>query len=88
VFVGLIDTRWEPPWEPEPEPRRRPHLPVRLLAWVAGWCWLLALGGVVSSVAGPLAGYLALLLAVGVGAWRVERWFARQYWHGLREHQP
>jgi hypothetical protein len=49
--------------------------------------WLLAIAGLVDHAVGPLAGYLVVLLAVGVGAWRVERWCARQYWHGLHEHQ-
>jgi hypothetical protein len=85
MFVGLVHdpglNRPEPPPEAAPQ-RQLPPVPWRLLAWVTGWVALLfaadALGG--------LAGYLVVLLAVGLGAWRLERWCARQYWGGLSEY--
>ena len=71
--------------EPPPQPRRRslPHLPWRPFAWFAAFCWLLFLAGTV----GGLAGYLLVLVAVGMGSWRLDRWLARQYWGGLSEVQ-
>jgi hypothetical protein len=88
VFVAFVhDRRSEPPWEPEPDPPPRRRLPIRALAWVAAWCWLLAAAGLVDHALGPLAGYVALLVVIAVGAWRVERWAARQYWQGLGEHR-
>jgi hypothetical protein len=90
LVLGLIhDGGWEPPeYEPEPEPRRRKwNLPWRPLAWVAAWCWLMALVPVVNSAFGGLAGFGVLMLAVALGFWRLERWCARQYWQGLREYK-
>jgi hypothetical protein len=84
MFVGLVHdpglNRPEPP-----EPRSRPHLPPvpwRLLASIAGWVSLL----IIANGVGGLAGYLVVLLAVALGAWRLDRWCARQYWSGLREY--
>ena len=73
VFVGLVHT---------PQ-RRPPHLPWRPFAFVAAWCWLLYLAGQL----GGFAGYVVVLVAVGLGCWRLDRWLARQYWGGLRESQ-
>jgi hypothetical protein len=89
LVVGLVHgSGWEPPEEtPPPSGRRSWHVPWRPLAWLAAWCWLLALVPVVDDALGALAGYAMLLLAVALGFWRVERWCARQYWHGLREYQ-
>jgi apolipoprotein N-acyltransferase len=89
LVVGLVHgSRWEPPEDaPEPPRRRTWHVPWRPLAWLAAWCWLLALVPVADDAFGALAGYAVLLLAVGLGFWRVERWCARQYWQGLREYQ-
>jgi hypothetical protein len=70
--------------DPEPDkPRRRPlpHIPWRPFAWVAAFCWLLLLAVQV----GGFAGYLLVLLAVGVGSWRIDRWLSKQYWGGLTE---
>jgi hypothetical protein len=87
VFVvGLVhDSGWK---APDPTPRRRPrswHRAWRPLAWLAAWLWLLVLAGVLADAFGGLAGYVTVLLAVTLGCWRVDRWCARQYWHGLRE---
>jgi hypothetical protein len=89
LVVGLVHgSGWEPPEDaPEPPRRRTWHVPWRPLAWLAAWCWLLALVPVADDAFGALAGYAVLLLAVGLGFWRVERWCARQYWQGLREYQ-
>jgi hypothetical protein len=71
--------------DPDPEPPRRPrklpHIPWRPFAWFAAFCWLLFLAGQV----GGLVGYLLVLLAVGGGCWRLDRWLAKQYWGGLTE---
>jgi hypothetical protein len=89
LFLGLVHDRpWEPPPdEPEQPPRRGRtwRLPWRPLAWFAAWCWLMALVPVVSSAFGSLAGYGVLLAAVALAFWRIDRWCARQYWHGLNE---
>lgn len=90
LVLGLIhEGGWEPPDpEPEPQPRRRKwNLPWRTLVWVAVWCWLMALVPVVSSAFGGLAGYGVLMASVVLALWRIERWCARQYWEGLREHK-
>jgi hypothetical protein len=89
VFGLVHDRGWEPPPEepPAPRPDRRWHLPWRPLAWVAAWCWLMALVPVVTDAFGGLAGYAVLLLAVALVFWRLERWCARQYWQGLREYK-
>ena len=47
----------------------------------------MALIPIVSSAFGGLAGYGMLLLAFGLAVWRAERWCAKQYWSGLREHK-
>jgi hypothetical protein len=48
LIFGLIhDSGWEPPDQPPEQPPPRPHrwrLPWRPLAWVAAFCWLMALG--------------------------------------------
>ena len=94
LVFGLVhgDDRWEPPgWDsPDDEPERQPwtwRLPWRPLAWFAAWCWVMALVPVVSSAFGGLAGFGMLMLAFGLAFWRLERFCARQYWHGLREHK-
>jgi hypothetical protein len=67
----------EPPrGSPWPRPRWQPF------AWIAVVCWLLFAGREI----GGFIGYLVLLLALGIGYWRIDRWLARQYWGGLREH--
>lgn len=76
-----------------PEDERGPghrwtwRLPWRPLAWFAAWCWLMALVPIVTSAAGGLAGFGVLMLAFGLACWRLERFCARQYWYGLREHR-
>ena len=66
---------WEP--DPPPQPRRRlPRPPWRPFAWIAAFLWLLALAGEV----GGLAGYGLLLVAVGLGSWRLDRYAARWEW--------
>ena len=91
LIFGLIhDSGWEPPDQPPEQPPSRPHhwrLPWRPLAWVAAFCWLMALVPIVSSALGGLAGYGVLLLALGLVVWRAERWCAKQYWSGLREYK-
>ena len=64
---------WRPPWRP--------------LAWFAAWCWLRALVPVINQAVSGLAGFGVLMLAVGLACWRLERFCARQYWYGLREHK-
>jgi hypothetical protein len=88
VFGLVHDRGWEPPEDPpERRPARSWRLPWRPLAWVATWCWLMALVPVAGHAFGALAGYGVLLLSVALVYWRVDRWCARQYWHGLREHR-
>lgn len=90
VLGPVHDRGWEqPPEEHEPESRRERgwRLPWRPLAWVAVWCWLMALVPVVSGAFGGLAGFGVPMLAVALVVWRVDRWCARQYWHGLREYK-
>ena len=94
LFVGLVNDR---PWEPPPDPwdededrpgRRWTWRPAwRPLAWIAAWCWLMALVPLVNAAAGGLAGYALLIAAVALAAWRIDRWLSRQYWGGLREHK-
>jgi hypothetical protein len=89
IVVGLVHDRgWEPPDDP-PAPRREWswHLPWRSLAWFSACCLLIALAPTAGRAFGGLVGYAALLLAVGLGVWRVDRWCAGQYWHGLRDYQ-
>jgi hypothetical protein len=90
LVVGLVrGGDWEPPSEEPPPPRRRPPWlpPWQALAWFAAWCWMLVLARVIDHAFGPAPGYAALLLAVALGGWRVDRWCARQYWTGLRNHR-
>lgn len=93
LVLGLVHDRpWEPPedpWDEDESPRRRWNwrLPWRPLAWLAAWCWLMALVPIVNTAAGGLAAYGVLIAALALGAWRVERWLSRQYWPGLREHK-
>jgi hypothetical protein len=90
VFGLVHDRGWDPPADaegPPEQPERRWRLAWRPLAWVALWCWLMALVSVVSSLFGGLAGYAVLMLAVALLFWRLERWCSRQYWQGLREYQ-
>jgi hypothetical protein len=82
----------EEPWEPGEDdlPERRPwtwHVPWRPFAWLAVWCWLMALVPIVTSAVGGLAGFGVLMLAIGLACWRLERFCARQYWGGLREYK-
>jgi hypothetical protein len=79
---------WESPQDERPERRAwtwRP--PWRPLAWFAAWCWLMALVPVVNGAFGGLAGFGVLMLAFGLACWRLERFCARVYWHGLREYK-
>jgi hypothetical protein len=88
VFGLVSDRGWEPPGDvPERSPGRTWHLRWRPLAWVAAWCWLMALVPVVDRAFGGLAAYAILLLAVALFFWRVDRWCSRLYWHGLREYK-
>jgi hypothetical protein len=90
VFGLVHDRGWEQPPEedvPAPRPERSWRLPWRPLAWVAAWCWLMALVPVVSDAFGGFAGFGVLMLAVALGFWRLERLCVRQYWHGLREYK-
>jgi hypothetical protein len=95
VFGLVHDGGWEPPeqaWNSpvDEPPERQPwtwRLPWRPLAWFAAWCWLMALVPVVSSAFGDLAGFGVLMLAFALACWRLERFCARAYWHGLREYK-
>jgi hypothetical protein len=94
VFGLVHGGGWEPPeheFEDVGEPPERTpwtwRLPWKPLAWFAAWCWLMTLVPVVSSAFGALAGFALLMAAFGLGCWRLERFCARQYWHGLREHK-
>ena len=58
-----------------------PRPPWRPFAWFALFCWLLFAAGAI----GGLPGYLVLLVAVGVGCWRVDKWLGKQYWGGLTQ---
>jgi len=71
---------------PEPDEHARgplPRLPWRPFAWLALVCWLITLAPLI----GGIAGYALFLAAVTVGAWRVERWAARQAWGALAQHR-
>ncbi len=90
VFGLVHDSGWQtPPGEDDPPPRRSHswHLPWRPLAWIALWSWLMALVPVVTNAFGGLAGFGVLMLALALVFWRVDRFCARQYWHGLREYK-
>lgn len=95
VFGLVHDAGSEPPEHgfepPEDEPpERRPwtwRAPWKPLAWFAAWCWLMAIVPMVSHAFGGLAGFGVLMLAIALGFWRLERFCARQYWSGLREHK-
>ena len=86
MFVGLVrdpDRRPDPPDDQEEPPPSRPwpRPPWRPFAWVAAFCWILWLAGAV----GGFPGYVLVLVAIGLGCWRVDRWLSRQYWGGLTE---
>jgi len=89
LVVGLVHDRpWEPPPEPpRPRPRRSWSVPWRGLAWLGALCALMAVVPVAAHVFGGLAGYGLLLLAITLGAWRLDRWCGRLYWRGLGEHR-
>ena len=80
MFVGLVRGR---EWEPPPPPRRPPDLPWRPIVAFLAWAALLVL----AAALGGLAGYLVLVFAIALGAWRLDRWSGTQYWGGLREHR-
>jgi hypothetical protein len=91
-FVGLVtDPRWEPPeGAPDPDRRRAPRdwrFPWSLLIWTTVCVGLMLLVPVVSGAVGSLAGYLLVCFTVALAVWRVDRWFATQYWRGLRDYQ-
>jgi hypothetical protein len=78
----LIHDEPQGPGEDAPRKRRPlPRIPWRPFAWFAAFCWLLFLAGTV----GGLAGYVLVLVAVGGGSWRPDRWLSKQYWGGLTE---
>jgi hypothetical protein len=84
----LHDRGWDPPFEEEPDrPPRHWHLPWRPFAWFALWCWLMALVPIVGHLAGNLAAYGVLLLAVALVAWRLDRLCRRLNWTGMREYK-
>lgn len=93
LILGLVhDHGWgpdgsEPPEEPAPRRAHSWHLPWRPLAWLAVWCWLMALVPVANQAFGALAGFGLVIAAVVLACWRIDRWCSRQYWHGLREHK-
>jgi energy-coupling factor transporter transmembrane protein EcfT len=89
LFVGLVRASdWERPDDtPVPRPRATWRIPWRTLGWFAAVCALLFLAPVADHAFGGLVAYAVILLAVTLGLWRVERWCARQYWHGLREYR-
>ncbi len=70
---------WRPEPDPDPGPGRSwslPRVPWRPFAWFAAFCWALFAAGQV----GGLAGYLLVLVAVGVGSWRLNRFAERWEW--------
>jgi amino acid transporter len=96
LVFGLVNGGgWDPPENgrdlPEDDGLRRPpwswRPAWRPLAWFAAWCWLMALVPIVISIAGGLAGFGVLMLAFALVCWRLERFCARGYWHGLREYK-
>ena len=88
MFVGLVyERRWEPDDEPTPRGEWAWHVHWRSLGWVAAFAGLMALVPVAETLFGGLVSFGVLMLAVALGIWRVERWCAKQYWHGLREYQ-
>ena len=99
LVFGLVHSDgWEPPdCGPEPPeddlPARERYelhwhmVPWRSLAWLALWCVLMAIVPFVSGSFGGLAAFGVLMAAVGLAFWRLERFCARQYWHGLREYK-
>ena len=89
LVVGLVhEGEWWPPDDvPSPGPGRSWSVPWGVLAWVAVVSVLLFLAPVAGQALGGLAGYGVILLAIGLGLWRVEGWCARQNWRGLRDYQ-
>jgi len=88
MFVGLIQSGdWQPPEDLQPARPARRRPPWRPLVWAFVWCWALALVPVADHALGHVAGYVAVLVLVGVVAWPVDRWGARLYLRGLRDHQ-
>ena len=67
----------------------RPHLadPWSLIIWLVIFIGLMRLVPVASDLFGALAGYVLLCANVALGFWRVDRWFDKQYWRGLRDYQ-
>jgi hypothetical protein len=96
VFGLVHGSGWEPPDhgpEPSEDPIRKRRewnlhaVPWRSLVWLALWCGLMAIVPFVSGTFGGLAGFAALMAAVALAFWRLERFCARQYWQGLREYK-
>jgi hypothetical protein len=96
LVFGLVHSGWDPPdreWEPPADEARKRRewdwqmVPWRSLAWLAVWCALMAIVPSVTSAFGGLAGFGVLMAAVALAFWRLERFCARQYWDGLREHK-
>jgi hypothetical protein len=62
-------------------------VPWRELAWIAAFWAGLLLVPTAQHVAGSVVAYVFLLLVLGVGAWRLNRWCARVYWRGMKDYQ-
>ena len=63
------------------------HAAVAVARLAGVWVFLMAIVPFVSSTFGGLAGFGVLMAAVALAFWRLERFCARQYWHGLREYK-
>jgi hypothetical protein len=89
MFVGLVsDPRWErPDDQPEPHGDWISWFPWRAIAYLAAFWILLALASAAAREFGPFVGYLVILVAVTLAAWRLDRWIARQNLFGMRDYQ-
>jgi hypothetical protein len=93
MFVGLVsDPRWRPPddWN-DKGPERPWDIPwravLKAVAWLSLLVGLFVLVPVADHAIGPLAGYLLILITIGIAGWRADRILAGHNWRGMHDYQ-